>query len=84
MKLSALLFANASGTAGAILWVACALIALVFPDLYRAGANLLSFGNFGHFNLSLNSAVLGGVLFTVISWVSGYVFGWSLEKFSKK
>ena len=84
MKLSALNFANAAGLTGAILWIACALVAIALPDLYKAGADLLSFGSVGHFNLSLNSAVFGGVLFTVIAWVSGYLFGWSLEMFSKK
>lgn len=81
MRFSALSFANAAALTGAILWVACAFVAMAFPDLYKAGADLLGFGNFGHFNLGLTSAVFGGILFTVIAWLSGYLFGWSLEKF---
>jgi len=84
VKLPARSFANASAITAAILWAACALIAIALPDLYQAGADLLSFGSIGHFNLSLSSAVFGGILFTVIAWVSGYLFGWSLNMFSKK
>ncbi len=84
MKSSALSFANAAGVTGIVLWTACAFVAIAFPDLYKAGADLLAFGSIGHFNLDLASAVSGGILFTVVSWVSGYLFGWNLEKFSKK
>lgn len=84
MKLTALSFANAAGATGGILWIACALTAMLLPDLYKAGADLLSFGSIGHFNLNLPSALMGGLLFTGISWVIGYLFGWNLERFSKK
>ena len=82
MKLSALSFANAAALTSATLWVICATVAMVLPDFYQAGADLLSFGNIGHFNLSVTSVVFGGMLFIVIAWISGYLFGWSLEKFS--
>lgn len=84
MKLSALSFANAAALASVVLWIACAFVAIALPDLYKAGADLLSFGSLGHFNLSLTSVLFGGILFAVIAWVSGYLFGWSLEMFSKK
>ncbi len=85
MKFSALSFANAAATTGGILWIACALTAMLLPDLYKVAADLLSFGSgIGHFNLNLTSAVMGGLLFTGISWVGGYIFGWNLERFSKK
>lgn len=84
MKLSALSFANAAAVTGAILWTACVFFAMLFPDLYKASADLLSFGNVGHFNLNFTSVIFGGVLFTIIAWVSGYVFGWNLMKFSHK
>ncbi len=84
MKFSALVFANALALTGAILWVACVLVAMIFPGLYQAGANLLALGSgIGHLNLNLVSAVFGGILFTGISWVSGYLFGWSLQKFAR-
>lgn len=84
MKLTALSFAHAAGTTGAILWTACALVAILLPGLYKTGADLLSFGDVGHFSLTFPSAILGGVLFTVICWIAGYLFGWNLVKFSKK
>lgn len=84
MKLSSLAFANAAGTTAAMLWIVCALVAVVFPDLYKAGSDLLSLGNIGHFNLEFSTVVFGGVLFTLIAWVSGYLFGWNLGKFSGK
>lgn len=84
MKLSARSFANAAGVTAAILWAVCAFVAIALPDLYQAGADLLSFGSIGHFNLNLTSAVVGGILFTIIAWISGYLFGWNLERFSKK
>lgn len=84
MKLSALSFANAAGLTGAILWIACALVATLFPGLYKAGADLLSFGDVGHFTLNITSAIFGGVLFSIIAWIAGYLFGWNLIRFSKK
>lgn len=84
MKLSARSFANAAGVTAVILWTVCAFVAIVLPDLYQAGANLLSFGSVGHFNLDLISVILGGIVFTVIAWISGYLFGWNLDRFSKK
>lgn len=84
MKLTALSFANAAALSGAILWTACALIATLLPDVYKTGTDLLAFGNIGHFNLGLTPAIFGGILFTVVAWVCGYVFGWSLEKVTKK
>lgn len=84
MKISALAFANASALTGAILWVACVLIAVALPALYQSGANLLALGSgIGHLNINFVSAVLGGFLFTLIAWISGYLFGWSLQKFAR-
>ncbi|OGG05798.1 hypothetical protein A2872_03210 [Candidatus Gottesmanbacteria bacterium RIFCSPHIGHO2_01_FULL_42_12] len=84
MKISALAFANASALTGAILWTICSSIAVLLPGLYEAGVELLALGSsVGHFNVSLTSVISGGLLFTVIAWLSGYLFGWSLGKFAK-
>ncbi len=84
MKLTKELLANAFALTGAILWIACTMIAILLPGLYRAGAELFALGNVGHQSLSFYNVVLGGVLFAIVSWVVGYVFGWSLELLSKR
>jgi hypothetical protein len=84
MKLTAQSLANTFASTGAMLWVGCVFIALLLPGLYQFGAGLLSLGNVGHYDLTITNAILGGVLFTGISWVCGYVFGSNLQRFAKK
>lgn len=78
--------ANATAITVGFIYVACALLVAVFPEFFRAvatswfhgwNAELLWTGTpRGNFVLGLVSAMIG-------SWIVGYVFAWSYNKFVK-
>ncbi|MDZ7587383.1 MAG: DUF5676 family membrane protein [Patescibacteria group bacterium] len=84
MKLEKMVLANAFALAVAILWILCALFVVLLPDLsmtivksWLLGMDLSALGSW---SLDLANFLLGGVTLVISAWVSGYVFGWALEK----
>ena len=86
MKLNEKALANALALVGAIYYIACYIIALIMPDVYKTIAQ-----TWFHM-LDLSSAwkdapdglVLGLVSFTAVSWVSGWLLASSYNKFLVK
>lgn len=85
MKLSEKALANASGVLGAAYFLGCYFVALLVPGLYKTVAT-----SWFHM-LDLSSAwksapsgfLLGLISFTVVSWISGWLFAWLYNKFVK-
>lgn len=85
MKLKESAFANAAGALGAIYFVGCYLVAWATPALYKSvfdswmhmlnvdGLWKSAPGNFG----------LGIISFTIVSWVTGWLFAWLYNRFVK-
>lgn len=88
MKLEKVTLANALALATAKLWVLCTLFVWLFPNfsitIIEWWMHGMSMQVMGDFNLTLNNFFLGGITLTVSVWITGYVFGWSWEKVSKK
>lgn len=88
MKLTKELLANAFALASGILWVVCSTFVFIFPKFSLTVTSWwmhgLRVGNLGNFNLNLANFLLGGTTLVVSMWVTGYVFGWSLEYLRKK
>lgn len=86
MKHNELATANASAITIGVIYLACALMVGVFPEFFRAIATswfhgwnmeLLWTGTpRSNFALGLISAMIG-------SWIVGYIFAWSYNKFVK-
>lgn len=85
MKLNEKALANAAGALGAAYYLACYVVALILPDLYKSIA-----ASWFHM-LDLSAAwksvpeglVLGVVTFTAASWVSGWLLAVAYNKFIK-
>jgi len=80
--------AKAFGLAMAILWVICAGIIWILPDLswqitewWMHGMDLSAMGSW---NLTLNNFLWGGVAAVISAWVTGWVLAWSWEKVGGK
>lgn len=86
MKHNVMATANATAITVGFIYVACALLVAVFPEFFRVVAESWFHGwdtelfwtgtPRGNFVLGLVSAMIG-------SWVVGYVFAWSYNKFIK-
>lgn len=86
MKLKENAWANASALTVGFIYVACALLVAVFPELFKAiavswfhGMDLAQIWTGeprGNFVLGLISAVGG-------AWLVGYIFAWFYNKFVK-
>lgn len=85
MKLSEMIWANAAALAAAIIWILCAVIVSLLPDFSTQVLQWIMHGmTLPARNLTLSNFFLGGISFIVISWVCGWIFGWSLKKVSGK
>jgi hypothetical protein len=85
MKLRETALGNALGVLGAIYFVGCYVIALVAPDLYKSTAE--SWAHMvdlsGLWKTGPENFLMGLISFTVVSWVSGYVFARLYNNFVK-
>lgn len=88
MKLTKDLLANSFALSTAILWILCSAFVWLFPDFSLMAAKWMVHGleieNLRMFDFSWSNFILGGITLTVSLWITGYVFGWSLEYLSKK
>ena len=85
MKLKESAFANASGLLGAIYFVGCFVVASWLPGLYKSVAeswmHMLDLS--GVWKSAPEGFLLGLVSFTVISWLTGWLFAWLYNRFTK-
>jgi len=88
MKLTKTSFANASALTTAFVWLVCSFGVLFFPYPSYMMGRWIMHGRIGltmtQWNVTFLEFLYGGLLLTLFAWVIGYVFGWSLEYFSKK
>lgn len=85
MKLKVMAMANAAGLLGAIYFIGCWVIAGILPDLYKAifvsWMHMIEVSSL--WKTGSSSFLLGFVSFTVVSWVTGWLFAWFYNKFAK-
>lgn len=86
MKLNEMAVAHASGILGAIFFLACYILVIFAPEVYRVTAQSWVHG----VDLSLiwrpraGNFILGLLTFSLVSWVSGWVFAWLYNKLIKQ
>jgi hypothetical protein len=85
MKIKEMALANALGALGLIYYLGCYAIAVVAPDVYKSiAASWFHMVNLsGLWSASQGNFVLGLVSFTVVSWISGWLFAWLYNRFVK-
>jgi hypothetical protein len=88
MKHSPVAFANAAALTIAAVYLVCAGSVVLFPGLVMSITQSWFHGfdlsSLSAFNVTFGSALEGLITSVVGMWLVGYLFGWSLEKFSKK
>ncbi len=85
MKFKELALANAAGILGSIYFVGCYIVAWLAPDFYKSIAeSWMHMVNLnGLWKTAPDNFLTGFVSFVVVSWVTGYLFGWLYNKFTK-
>ena len=85
MKIKETALANAAGLLGAIYFVGCFVVALVSPGLYKSVAeswmHMLNLS--GLWKSAPGDFGLGIISFTIVSWITGWLFAWLYNKFVK-
>jgi len=85
MKFNESAMAKAFGVLGAAYYLACYLVALIVPSLYKAVAatwfHMLDLSS--AWKDTPNGFVLGLISFTLASWVSGWLLAWTYNKLAK-
>jgi hypothetical protein len=88
VKLTKELLANAFALTTVVMWTVCSAFVLLLPRfsliVTRWWVHGLKVDQLGQYNLSLTNFLIGGVTLSLWMWVTGYVFGWSLEYLGKK
>lgn len=88
MKYSPIAFANATALTIAVVYVVCVGSVLLFPSsamsIAQSWFHGLDLSKISAFNVTFWSAIQGLITATIGSWLVGFLFGWSLGKFSKK
>lgn len=85
MKLNQKAFANASGILGAGFFIICFIVASIIPGLYKtileSWMHILNLS--GLWRGVPGNFLLGLISFTVVSWITGWLFAWLYNKFIK-
>lgn len=88
MKNNKIIYANTFAVTVAFVWVICTLGVAFLPDLSLTMSKWFMHGLdmtvMGIWKVTLNGFILGGLVLIIFGWISGYVFGWSLDYFKKK
>lgn len=87
MKLEKIVIANASALSMAIVYVLCRILVALFPGVSFSVAQSWFHTvqiNQGGADLTISSFFTGLVSVIIVSWIVGYIFGWSWEKMSKR
>lgn len=85
MKLKETALANASGALGALFFLACYILVLTAPDVYKNIAQSWAHGVdlSSIWNPRMGNFMSGLISFTAASWISGWAFAWLYNKFVK-
>lgn len=81
-------YANAFAVTMTFIWLVCTFGVALLPELsltmngwFMHGLNMRVMGMW---NVTFDGFILGGVVLIAFAWISGYIFGASLEYFSRK
>ena len=84
MKNLKIKLANTLALSMGVIWILCALIVWMLPDFsmqvmiwWMHGLDMSALGDW---DLTFGSLVYGGLTAILVSWLSGFVIGWSWEK----
>lgn len=88
MKTNKIIYANTFAVTVAFIWLVCTLGIWLFPDLSLTMGKWFMHGLdmtvMGTWKVTVDGFILGGLVLVAFGWLSGYVFGSSLEYFGKK
>ena len=88
MKVNKMMYANAFAVTVAFVWTICSLGVAFIPDLSLTMSKWFMHGldmtALGLWKVTLDGFIQGGLVLTGFGWVTGYVFGGSMEYFGKK
>ncbi len=88
MKTNKIAYANTFAVTVAFIWLICTLGVALLPELSLTMSKWfmheLDITVMGTWKITAEGFVLGGLVLTAFGWISGYVFGSSLEYFGKK
>lgn len=88
MKITKISIANASAVTTVFVWLVCNSGILFFPYQPYMMGQWITHGKtiykMTQWNLFFPGVFFEGLILVIFAWVTGYVFGWSLEIFSKK
>ena len=88
MKINKMMYANAFAVTIAFVWAVCSFGVALFPapslmmgKWFMHGLDMTSLG---FWKVTIDGFIFGGLVLVGFGWVTGYVFGGSLEYFGKK
>lgn len=88
MKNSSFLIANTLAVTTAIVYVVCAVLVLLAPDLYfsvmQSWFHGIDLSKISSVNITIGSFLTGLVTITVAAWAIGYLFSYIHGVFAKK
>ena len=88
MKITKVGMGNSFALTMAFIWSVCTLGIAIFPGPSYMMNRWFTHGftglTMGQWNTTFSGFLLGGLVLVAFAWITGYVFGWSLEYFSKK
>lgn len=88
MKNNKMMYANTFAVTVAFVWIICSLGVAFLPDLSLTMSKWFMHGldmtSLGLWKVTIDGFILGGLVLVGFGWVTGYVFGLSLEYFGKK
>lgn len=89
MKNYKFVLANALALTGGIYYAICYIFALIAPQLFlqitKSWFHMIEINKIARLTtFSIQEFIFGLLTFTVNAWILGFLFGWSIERFSKK
>jgi hypothetical protein len=88
MKLTKTNLANAFSVTAVFIWIVCTVGVVLFPSLSYVMGQWLTHESavlvMGQWNVTLIGFISGGLVLAILTWFSGFVFGWTLEYLNKK
>ncbi|MEK7078771.1 MAG: DUF5676 family membrane protein [Patescibacteria group bacterium] len=88
MKVNKMMYANAFAVTVSFVWLICSFGVAFLPDLSLTMSKWFMHGldmtSLGLWKVTIDGFILGGLVLVGFGWVTGYVFGGSMEYFGKK
>ena len=87
MKHNAIITANALAVTTGLIYVVCAVLVVLFPDLsltvFQSWFHGLDISKLALANVTVGTFVLGLATITAFAWGTGYLFVWVSNKLAK-